>query len=110
MLSSCHKLPCLARSTPKLVISVLTFANTLIILPATGAVLLVIVVPVWLPIFDKVLADPLIVLFVNVWVPVNVAVTVGSIEIVPVDVIGPPVRPNPVLINVINNVLNHKRG
>ena len=39
------------------------------------------------------------VLLVSVWVPVNVA-TVESIEIVPVDVIGPPVSPVPVEIEV----------
>lgn len=54
-----------------------------------------------LPMFESVLAEPLIVLLVKVCAPVKVAVTVGSIEIVPVDVIGPPVKPRPVLINVI---------
>ncbi len=36
------------------------------------------------------------VLFVKVWVPVKVT-TVESIEIVPVEVTGPPVKPVPVL-------------
>ena len=47
----------------------------------------------------SVLLEPLIVLLVSVCEPVSVA-TVESIEIVPVEVIGPPVRPVPVAIEV----------
>ena len=47
----------------------------------------------------SVLLAPLIVLLVSVWVPVSVT-TVESIEMVPVDVIGPPVSPVPVATEV----------
>jgi hypothetical protein len=52
-----------------------------------------------LPMLLSVLLAPLIVLFVNVCEPVSVA-TVLSIEIVPVEVIGPPVNPVPVATDV----------
>ena len=53
-----------------------------------------------LPMLVRVLLKPLIVLLVRVWEPVRVATTVVSMEIVPVEVIGPPSKPVPVLIRV----------
>ena len=53
-----------------------------------------------LAILLSVLLLPLMVLFVSVCVPVSVATTLSSMLIVPVDVIGPPVKPVPVLTSV----------
>ena len=52
------------------------------------------------PMLESVLLEPLIVLLVSVCAPVSVATTVSSIEIVPVDVIGPPSKPVPVSTSV----------
>lgn len=60
---------------------------------------MVLLVRLALAILLRVLLEPLMVLLVSVWVPVRVA-TVLSIEIVPVEVIGPPVRPVPVAMDV----------
>lgn len=57
---------------------------------------MVLLVRLALAILLRVLLEPLMVLLVSVWVPVRVT-TVLSILIVPMPVIGPPVRPVPVL-------------
>ena len=60
---------------------------------------MVLLVRLALAILLRVLLEPLMVLLVSVWVPVRVT-TVLSMEIVPVEVIGPPVRPVPVAMDV----------
>lgn len=60
---------------------------------------MVLLVKLALAMLVRVLLEPLMVLLVSVWVSVKVT-TVLSMEIVPVEVIGPPVKPVPVAMDV----------